>query len=53
MVVALVTLTAVAAAPPKLTAVAPARLLPVIVTDVPPALGPLAGLIEVTTGPET
>ena len=49
--VALVTLTAVAAAPPKLTAVAPVRLLPVIVTEVPPALGPLAGLTEVTVGP--
>ena len=40
----------VAAAPPKLTPVAPARFVPVIVTAVPPPVGPLAGDIVVTTG---
>ena len=29
---------------PNLTAVAPVRLVPVIVTEVPPAVGPAAGL---------
>ena len=33
---------------PKYTAVAPVNLAPVIVTRVPPACGPLAGLIAVT-----
>ncbi len=37
---------------PKLTAVAPDRLAPVTVTDVPPAVGPTAGLTELTEGPE-
>ena len=36
--------------PPKLTAVAPVKFVPVIVTDVPPASGPLDGLIVVTVG---
>ena len=40
----------VPAVPPNLTAVAPAKLLPVIVTLVPPALGPLVGEIPVTAG---
>ena len=40
----------VAAAPPKLTPVAPERLVPVIVTLVPPAVLPLAGEIPVTIG---
>jgi len=40
----------VAAAPPKLTPLAPARLVPVIVTTVPPPVGPLVGDIAVTTG---
>src|ERR1035437_6824331 len=40
-----------AAAPvPKLTAVAPANALPVIITLVPPAVVPLGGLIAVPTG---
>lgn len=37
-------------AAPKLTAVAPFRPVPVMVTFVPPACGPLAGLTPVTTG---
>ena len=35
---------------PNLTEVAPDRFDPAIVTVVPPATGPLDGLIEVTTG---
>jgi hypothetical protein len=35
---------------PKLTLVAPDRLLPVIVTDVLPAAGPLVGLTPLTVG---
>lgn len=41
----------VAGSPPKLTAVTPARSLPVIVTLVPPAIGPLDGATAATTGP--
>ena len=40
----------VPAAPPKLTLVAPARLAPVIVTAVPPAVVPLDGDTPVTAG---
>ena len=40
----------VAAAVPKLTAVTSARLVPVMVTTVPPADGPLFGLTPVTVG---
>ena len=36
--------------PPKLTAVAPVKLVPVMVTTVPPAVGPLLGLTPVTLG---
>ena len=36
--------------PPKLTAVAPVKLVPVMVTTVPPAVGPLLGLTPVTVG---
>jgi hypothetical protein len=43
----------VAAVDPKLTAVAPDRLLPVIVTDVPHAAGPLTGLTPLTAGAGT
>jgi len=50
MLVALITVTLVAATPPKLTPVAPVKFVPVIVTLVPPAAGPLAGLTEVTVG---
>jgi hypothetical protein len=46
----LTTVTLVAAAAPKVTEVAPVRLEPLIVTDVPPAAGPLVGEIEETTG---
>ena len=35
---------------PKSTAVAPARFVPVMVTFVPPANGPAAGLMPVTVG---
>src|ERR1035437_10162101 len=35
---------------PKLTLLAPDRVLPVIVTDVPPATGPLLGLTPLTVG---
>jgi hypothetical protein len=40
----------VPAVDPKLTLVAPDRVLPVIVTDVPPAAGPLVGLTPLTVG---
>ena len=53
MLVALLTVNAVAAVPPKLTALAPVRLVPVIVTMVPPAVGPEDGLIVVTVGAAT
>ena len=36
--------------PPKLTAVAPLKLVPVMVTTVPPVVGPLLGLTAVTVG---
>ena len=39
-----------AAVPPKLTALAPVRLVPVTVTTVPPVVGPEAGLTPVTVG---
>ncbi len=42
----------VAAAAPNLTEVASVRLVPVIVTWVPPAIRPLVGEIEVMTGNE-
>ena len=38
------------AAPPKLTPVAPARLVPLMVTAVPPAVLPLDGDTPVTAG---
>ena len=40
-----------AAVPPNETPVAPRRFVPVIVTVVPPPLGPDVGLIPVTVGP--
>ena len=49
--VELTTFTAVAAVPPIVTAVAPVRSVPVIVTDCPPASGPDNGLIAVGVGP--
>ncbi len=48
-----VSLTIVALLVPKSTAVAPARLAPLIVTDVPPEVGPDVGLIPVTLGAGT
>jgi hypothetical protein len=38
---------------PKLTAVAAVKWVPVMVTDVPPLLGPVVGLIPVTEGDPT
>ena len=48
--VALLTLKEPAALPPNLTAVAPVKLVPVMVTLVPPAGGPVLGLTLVTVG---
>ncbi len=48
--VSLLTVELVAAVPPKLTAVAAAKLVPVMVTEVPPAVGPLLGATELTVG---
>jgi hypothetical protein len=53
MLVPPVTVKLVAFVPPNLTAVAPVKLVPVIVTDVPPESGPDVGLTLVTVGPET
>jgi hypothetical protein len=47
------TLTLVAATPPKSTLVAPLRLVPLMVTLVPPAVGPDVGEMEVTVGAGT
>ena len=46
----LTTMTPVALVAPNLTAVAPVKLVPVIVTLVPPAVGPADGLTLVTVG---
>jgi hypothetical protein len=35
---------------PKVTVVTPVKLVPVMVIDVPPAVGPAVGEIEVTVG---
>jgi len=48
--VALLTVKLAAPLEPKLTADAPVRLVPVMVTEVPPAVGPVAGETEVTAG---
>jgi len=48
--VALLTTNDAAAAAPNLTAVAPVKFVPLMVTLVPPADGPFAGEIEVTVG---
>ena len=40
----------VAAVEPKLTPVAPLKPVPVMVTEVPPARGPAAGLMALTVG---
>ncbi len=41
----------VAAVVPKLTALAPVKPVPVMVTEVPPVLGPELGAEAVTLGP--
>jgi hypothetical protein len=51
--VAELTVKPVAAVAPNVTAVAPVKLAPVIVTVVPPAAGPRVGEIEVTAGTGT
>ena len=51
--VALVTVTLVAALLPNITAVAPVKPLPVMVTLVPPAVGPDDGEIPATAGTAT
>ncbi len=51
IVVAFTTVTAVAVAPPIVTADAPVKLVPVRVTACPPASGPDVALIDVTVGP--
>jgi hypothetical protein len=48
--VPLTTVTFVAAAEPNVTVAPEAKFVPVIVTDVPPAVGPLLGLTLVTVG---
>lgn len=48
--VALTTLKELAAVLPNLTAVVPVKLVPVMVTDVPPVAGPLFALTLVTVG---
>ena len=53
MLVALKTVMLVALAPPMVTAVAPVKLEPVIVTLVPPTVGPLDGAMAVTVGGAT
>jgi hypothetical protein len=50
--VALLTVNEAAAVLPNLTMVAPVKLLPVIVTLVPPVVGPAFGPIDVTVGAE-
>ncbi len=50
IVVGLTTVTPVAAIAPKKTDAPAAKLVPVIVTAVPPAVGPLVGVIPVTVG---
>jgi hypothetical protein len=51
--VALVTVKELAAVPPNLTAVAPEKLVPVMVTLVPPDGGPVLGVTLVTVGADT
>ena len=53
IVVSLTTVKLAAAVVPNVTAVAPVRWLPVMVTDVPPAEGPDVGLIRLSAGPAT
>jgi hypothetical protein len=51
MLVLLLTVKLVAGVLPKITAVVPVNPVPEIVTVVPPATGPAAGLIPVTSAP--
>jgi hypothetical protein len=53
MLVAEFTVKLVAVVLPKLTAFALVKFAPVMATEVPPALGPLAGAMVSTAGPET
>ena len=53
IVVELVTLTPVAALPPMVTVAPLTKFVPVMVTLVPPAIGPELGDIAVTVGGET
>jgi hypothetical protein len=53
MVVLFTTTTFVAAVLPNVTVAPEAKLVPVIVTAVPPAIGPLFGLTLLTEGPTT
>ena len=48
--VLLTKLTPIAAVPPKLTVAPDTKLVPVMVTDVPPAFGPFAGAMPPTVG---
>jgi hypothetical protein len=48
--VALATVTLVPAVPPNEAAVAPVRLVPVMVTVVPPVAGPVVGAIDEIDG---
>lgn len=50
MIVVLVTVTSVGAAPPSVTKAPDANPVPVIVTVVPPVVVPEAGVIEATVG---
>ena len=52
MLVVLVTTTPVALVPPIVTVLPEMNPVPVIVTAVPPAVGPLAGDMPVTVGAE-
>ena len=52
MLLELLTVKVVAAVPPKSTAVAPVKFVPVTVTEVPPTAGPEDGLTDVTVGGE-
>ena len=51
--VADVMVTPVHAVPPTVIPVAPVKLVPVMVMDVPPAVGPLVGETEATVGAAT
>jgi len=50
MDVSLFTVGAAAATPPNVTPVAPVKPLPVMVTTVPPVIGPVVGVIELIDG---